>query len=270
MQVARVLHLIYRLVVQPNVSRAAIFAEMFLANGGIEMLLCLLRREAETGELGSLASAVGGNAEEHTELTVEQHTLEDMPVSQPTMNGLEENDVGVSMSEAAVDAVSDALSDMASDDGSPVRGLVTELSRSQSPPVPAESEIPSVTPAGKIFAGRKLGGIALSIKADSARNNFRNVDSGDGTMVGIVSLLGALIAGGYLRLTTAPDSAQMIATQAPGNSTPIETTTVSAGLWLLYALQRSFQAAPKRLLTDSVYGALLPSVVRSEVSPLWK
>ncbi|KAM7472131.1 hypothetical protein LguiA_010314 [Lonicera macranthoides] len=49
-QVARVLHLIYRLVVQPNTSRAKTFAEAFLSCGGIETLLVLLQREANAGD----------------------------------------------------------------------------------------------------------------------------------------------------------------------------------------------------------------------------
>ncbi|KAJ7951025.1 BEACH domain-containing protein C2 [Quillaja saponaria] len=51
-QVARVLHLIYRLVVQPKTSRAQTFAEAFIACGGIETLLVLLQREAKTGDNG--------------------------------------------------------------------------------------------------------------------------------------------------------------------------------------------------------------------------
>jgi hypothetical protein len=49
-QVARVLHLIYRLVAQPNTSRATMFAETFISCGGIEMLLFLLKKEAEAGD----------------------------------------------------------------------------------------------------------------------------------------------------------------------------------------------------------------------------
>nr|KYP64267.1 Neurobeachin-like protein 2 [Cajanus cajan] len=57
-QVARVLHLFYRLVVQPNTSRAHTFAEEFLACGGIETLLVLLQKEAKTGDSGLLGALV--------------------------------------------------------------------------------------------------------------------------------------------------------------------------------------------------------------------
>ncbi|KAK6138409.1 hypothetical protein DH2020_027883 [Rehmannia glutinosa] len=49
-QVARVLHLIYRLVVQPNMPRAQTFAEAFISCGGIETLLVLLQRETKAGD----------------------------------------------------------------------------------------------------------------------------------------------------------------------------------------------------------------------------
>ncbi|KAL6322549.1 hypothetical protein AAG906_009857 [Vitis piasezkii] len=48
--VARVLHLIYRLVVQPNTSRAHTFADAFISSGGIETLLVLLQREVKAGD----------------------------------------------------------------------------------------------------------------------------------------------------------------------------------------------------------------------------
>ncbi|KAL0714917.1 hypothetical protein Bca4012_021896 [Brassica carinata] len=49
-QVARVLTLMFRLVVQPNAAKAQTFAEAFITSGGIETLLVLLQREAKTGD----------------------------------------------------------------------------------------------------------------------------------------------------------------------------------------------------------------------------
>ncbi|CAI7871365.1 unnamed protein product, partial [Closterium sp. NIES-53] len=49
-QVARVLLLLYRLMSQPNSSRASAFMVQFLASGGAEMLLALLLRETQYGE----------------------------------------------------------------------------------------------------------------------------------------------------------------------------------------------------------------------------
>lgn len=47
-QVARVLHLIYRLVVQPNASKAGMFADAFISSEGIEAVP-VLQREAKFG-----------------------------------------------------------------------------------------------------------------------------------------------------------------------------------------------------------------------------
>ncbi|XP_024012912.1 BEACH domain-containing protein C1 [Eutrema salsugineum] len=49
-QVVRVLHLMFRLVVQPNAAKAQTFAEAFITTGGIETLLVLLQREAKKGD----------------------------------------------------------------------------------------------------------------------------------------------------------------------------------------------------------------------------
>ncbi|KAF8108563.1 hypothetical protein N665_0108s0096 [Sinapis alba] len=55
-QVARVLTLMFRLVVQPNAVKAQTFAEAFITSGGIETLLVLLQREAKTGDDNVLES----------------------------------------------------------------------------------------------------------------------------------------------------------------------------------------------------------------------
>jgi hypothetical protein len=45
-----------------------------------------------------------------------------------------------------------------------------------------------------------LGGIGLSINADRMRNKFQNVDMFDGIMVNNISLLGALVVWGHLKV----------------------------------------------------------------------
>ncbi|ANM63627.1 beige/BEACH domain protein [Arabidopsis thaliana] len=47
-QVARVLHLMFRLVVQPNAAKAQTFAEAFITSGGIETLLVLIANRVNT------------------------------------------------------------------------------------------------------------------------------------------------------------------------------------------------------------------------------
>ncbi|XP_048634258.1 BEACH domain-containing protein C1-like [Brassica napus] len=56
-QVARVLHLMFRLVVQPNAAKAQTFAEVFITSSGIETLLVLLQREAKMGD-GNIVESV--------------------------------------------------------------------------------------------------------------------------------------------------------------------------------------------------------------------
>lgn len=248
-QVARVLHLLYRLVVQPNTSRAAVFAENFLCYGGIEMLLALLQRECEAGEtplytqhLESVKNetTVGGKNNCKNEVSEECETSEDVQsdsgsVAEPSMGGA---------------------------------NLATVFENS----LRVES-LDSASRMSGLLSARNLGGIGLSIIADSVRNNFRNVDNGDGIMIGIIALLGALVTGGHLKLSNTPiislpssnvplmPSAMISGDHAPG-------WFINASVWLLYAMQKAFQAAPKRLLTDNVYVALLAATIRSEAGSL--
>jgi hypothetical protein len=50
-QIVCVLYMIYRLVVQPNTTKADVFAETLLANGGVEMLLIILWIEAKSSDM---------------------------------------------------------------------------------------------------------------------------------------------------------------------------------------------------------------------------
>ncbi len=56
--------------------------------------------------------------------------------------------------------------------------------------------------ASKLRSIGNLGGIGLFIGVDRMKNKFRNVDMFDGIMVGIVSLLGAFVAQGHLKVTS--------------------------------------------------------------------
>jgi hypothetical protein len=118
------------------------------------------------------------------------------------------------------------------------------------------------------IAGRDLGGISLSISADVASSNFRNMGSSDGIMVGIVGLIGALIAGGFLKLVSFSSAASYSSGQSssgPTSSTEGLGIAVGIGTWMMYAIRNAFQAAPKRLLTDNVYSVILSAVLRLEV-----
>lgn len=249
-QVARVLHLLYRLVVQPNSSRAAVFAENFLHFGGIEMLLVLLQRECEAGENPYYMHYLEKD-------NIEMEVQHEKSYRNGTGELNETNEVNFG------NVNSDA-------DGHSFLGGVSLPKVSESI-LRAESLETGGRIAG-LLTGRNLGGIGLSITADSAKNNFRNIDSGDGIVVAIIALLGALMSGGHLKLSTIPSllwssnapfmsSAAVLGEHALGSN-------IDASVWLLYALQKAFQAAPKRLLTDGVYEALLAAVIRSEAGSL--
>lgn len=252
---------------QPNTSKAAAFAETLLASGGVEMLLSLLRRETEFEEALSSASSNSG-----PNLKTSQDGSDDLVVpDEEVHNGNVENIVGTDSQ------------------GSKIAGEPEELPSPRSPPVlhihkaviDDDTQLPlptktvlsvarSRSAAHKSRAGGNLGGIELSISADRVRNKFRNMDFSDGIMVGIVSLFGSLVSGGHLKVMRFGTAASQLPTTsaASGNNVAGEGpagVASAAVVWLLYALERAFQASPRRLLTVSVYAALLPAVIRSEV-----
>lgn len=270
-QVARVLHLIYRLVVQPNTSKAAAFAATFLANGGVEMLLTLLRREAELGEGLSNTSPEATDPEtkkpgnhDNGQVTNEQEELaEEVP------SGFNVDSEGIQLTEESGELVNPKSPGISDEP----RGISEENLQLPLPTKTVVSFARSRSFAYKAPAAEKLGGISSSISADSVRNKFRNVDSSDGIMVGIVTLLGALISGGHLKVM----SFGMAVSQPPPSSAGAgvnisgEGTTgvaATAVVWLLFALEKAFQSAPNKLLTVNVYAALLPAILRSEVRTL--
>lgn len=264
------LHLIYRLVVQPNTAKAGIFAETLLASGGVEMLLTLLQREAELGERPSLGESRtfkyrqpgdAGNG-----VSAEVHDTQ-QGVLEKTSNN--ENGLVIEVKEPGdvQNADNKKLNYLTTSKFLDVSGLLDQENRQW--PLPTQ-EVVSVA-RSSVQRGANLGGISISISSDRARNKFRNVDSGDGIMVGIVSLLGALIGRGHLKAMSASLAAsqpvpKMVANPVLGEGFPGASAT--AVVWLLYALEKAFQAAPNRLMTANVYAALLPAVIRSEVREL--
>lgn len=233
------LHLIYRLVVQPNTARAQRFAETFLASGGIESLLVLLQKEAKAGD-HSVPVPVTKSDESPSVQGTE-------PDSESANLERSEDDIVGSQKESDSQE-KDSESQPFNTDRGPVAISTTEkIERTSS-----VSENPFV---------KDLGGISLSISADNARNNVYNIDKSDGIIVAIIELLGALISAGHLKV---------------GSSTPSDVTSnfPSIGLHerggtmfddkvslLLFALQKAFQAAPNRLMTGNVYTALLGASV---------
>lgn len=250
---------------QPNTSKAAVFAETLLACGGVEMLLTLLRREMELGERASLLPSSDRDATGGSECQNAQNGVMDKTGS----DGIVQN----SDAEKGINDDSKSLKStgkmnyLTTSKFLDVSGLLEQDHRKW--PLPIQ-EVVSVA-RSSAQRGANLGGISLSISADRARNKFRNVDSGDGIMVGIVSLLGALIGKGHLKamsstLAASQPMPNMTANPVVGEGFPGASAT--AVVWLLYAMQQAFQAAPNRLMTVNVYAALLPAVIRSEVGIL--
>ena len=237
-QVARVLHLFYRLVVQPKTSRAHAFAEAFITCGGIETLLVLLQREAKTGDSivpESMSMSGEGKKDEPNDNSEISERSQDDKES-------EEN------SEAVLLEDRNQNSQPVYSDSSP---------HASSPGV----KIERVTSASEIPSVENLGGISLSISADNARNNVYNVDKSDGVVVGIIGLLGALVASGHLKFGSHPGpdtTSNLLGVGLHDGGGTMFDDKVSL---LLYALQKAFQAAPNRLMTNNVYTALLAASV---------
>ncbi|XP_015584318.2 BEACH domain-containing protein C2 [Ricinus communis] len=237
-QIARVLHLIYRLVVQPNSARANTFAEAFVTCGGIETLLVLLQREAKAGDHSISESMTKSNDSlsiEESELDASNEVPEKHPNNEVKDFTSYEKDFESEPSDTA---------------GSPAASSASlRIER-----VSSVSENPFV---------KNVGGISLSISVDNARNNVYNDDKSDGIVVAIIGLLGALVTCGHLKF---------------GSCAPSDTTSYLLGgalhegggsmfddkvSLLLFALQKAFQAAPNRLMTTNVYTALLAASINA-------
>ncbi|KAK4379324.1 hypothetical protein RND71_001186 [Anisodus tanguticus] len=238
-QVARVLHLMYRLVVQPNMSRAQTFAEAFLSCGGIETLLVLLQREVKIGDCDNLSSLdhnVTAASAQETELDTEAHPIESSEVGETGIT--KERETSLSEMESVPEPFNGA--------GATISTRST-IKKTQS--IPENAFL------------KNLGGISFSINAENARNNAYNVDKSDEIVLGIINLLGALVSSGYLKFGThaPPDVTNNLLGLLEGGGTMFD-DKVSL---LLFALQKAFQAAPNRLMTSRVYTALLGASINA-------
>ncbi|KAF9687750.1 hypothetical protein SADUNF_Sadunf02G0125400 [Salix dunnii] len=240
-QVARVLNLIYRLVIQPNTARAHMFAESFITCGGIETLLVLLQREAKAGEHSILESVAKSNDSlqvQETELDIGKGTLE------RRMSDEKEKDLTF----LGQDYESEHLD----------TGCGGSLTTS-SPGIKIE-RMSSVYENPLI---KNLGGISLSISADNARNNVYNVDKSDGIVVAIVGLIGALVTSGHFKFGSHAPSDNISTFFGGGLHDGSSTMFDDKVSLLLFALQKAFRAAPNRLMTTTVYTALLAASINA-------
>ncbi|MBA0769276.1 hypothetical protein Gotri_018023 [Gossypium trilobum] len=234
-QVARVLHLIYRLVVQPNTTRAQTFAQAFMGSGGIETLLVLLQREAKAGD--------------HHIPETSTKTEESLAVERS------EPELDTCVPEGSQDEGSLKEKDQISQkrDFHGISGLVASSSL----------KVERVSSVSENAFMKNLGGISLSISADNARNNVYNVDNDDGIVVGIIGLLGALVAYGHLKFGSCVSS-EMTSNLFGGALNDAAGSMFEDKVSiLLFALQKAFQAAPNRLMTSNVYTALLGASINA-------
>lgn len=249
----------YRLVVQPNASRAQMFAEVFITSGGIETLLVLLQREAKTGEGNVLAMGKSGTKSLTDQGEKSQHN------GSGSVNQLEsnthDNEIGIDARDPDGNVVEndnvDSLTELES---------VEQEKEHGSAPVICDSD--SVSISNSINNERRssvseIGGINLSISADNARNNVYNVDNSDAVVVGIIRLIGALISSGHLTFDLGARSdvtSNILGSGLHENGGTMFDDKVAL---LLFALLKAFQAAPNRLMTDNVYTTLLGASVCS-------
>lgn len=245
-QVARVLHLIYRLVVQPNTSRAKTFAEAFISGGGIETLLVLLQREAKAGD-HSVPESVSNNEDNLLVLGSE------LASGSGVLESSQGDDVGSLVENQLIPHEKDCEPIPFTSCGSSVA-----VSRSVN-----FERMASVSENSFM---KNLGGISFSISSESARNNVYNVDKSDGIVVRIIGLLGALVASGHLKFNSNASSDMKSSLLGNGLHDGGGTMFDDKVSLLLFALQKAFQAAPNRLMTSNVYTSLLGASINASSS----
>lgn len=244
-QVQRVLHLIHRLVVQPNTSRAQTFAKAFISSGGIESLLVLLQREANAGDSGT-SDLLAENKLNSSFQVFECRNAEQVVESSKTYYVGTENPSGSFESKT-----------QNTDGGLILSRTCSSLGRS--------SSVGRRTSASENSLLRNLDSVRSSMTGENVRNNVYNVDHSDGILVAIIGLLGALVISGQLDFgpQAAPNVTGDLMDIVEGSGTMFD-DKVSL---LHFALQKVFQAAPNRLFTSNVCIALLgASVCETSIS----
>ncbi|XP_043719982.1 BEACH domain-containing protein C2-like [Telopea speciosissima] len=239
-QVARVLHLIYGLVVQPNISRAQTFADSFISCRGVETLLVLLQREVKAG---NHCISEDSKIKDDSSLSHQGSGVETGMVQEKSHNdGLE----SIKKKETILH-----------EEGSQAS------SRDSSVVVSIEKNFERMASGTENQFVKNLGGIRFSISAESARNNVYNIDNDDGIVVRIINLLGSLVSSGHLKFGS--HEPQNITSYIMGNGFHDGGNTMFGDkvAFLFFALQKAFQAAPERLMTNNVYMALLGASINA-------
>ncbi|KAI0489294.1 hypothetical protein KFK09_029136 [Dendrobium nobile] len=242
-QVVRVLHLIYRLVVQPNSARADAYAQSFISCGGIDAFIFLLQRETKIKDddklpdKSSFQNADKASVQSAFENGGGEESLEKPVIDYDKLDSLKQKETDLHEKH-----IHRGLNSYGNDIKCP---LETNIEGSRT----SESQISNAIRSN-----------SLSVTSESVFIfNSHNIDNGDGIVVGIIKLLGAIVSSGYLKieqshiLSNLPDK-----TQSSGLGSVISGDMISL---LLFAFHKAFQAAPFRLMTNNTYVALLSAVM---------
>ncbi|KAI9382029.1 hypothetical protein POPTR_014G072600v4 [Populus trichocarpa] len=217
------------------------FAESFITCGGIETLLVLLQREAKAGD-HSIPELVAKSEDslpvQETELDIGNGT------SERSQNDEQERDLTSQDKDYEPEFLDSGGG------GSPV---------TTSPGM----EIERMSSVSENPSAKNLGGINLSISADNARNNVYNVDRSDGIVVAIIGLIGALVTSGHFNFVSHAPSDTASNFFGGGLHDGSGTMFDDKVSLLLFALQKAFKAAPNRLMTTTVYTALLAASINA-------
>lgn len=245
------LHLIYRLIVQPNISRANMFSQSFTSSAGVEALLVLLQREAKAGNKNIFDHSGTNFSENNVPGDGSSNRKADSADTRCQVDeteSAEHHESFLEHHESAKHHESVFHEEAAKHETTNTNDML-------------DSNIGSRVPGSENGLLKNLGGISFSITSDNVRNNVYNVDKGDGIVVGIIHIIGALVGSGHLKL----DSIAASPNVPSGSQTTLneEGNTMSEDRvsLLLFALQKALQAAPRRLMTANVYMALISAAV---------
>ncbi|CAI5494352.1 unnamed protein product [Closterium sp. Naga37s-1] len=123
-------------------------------------------------------------------------------------------------------------------------------------------------------SGRRLASSAYGEQSLLApkSHDFPLTDGPDEIFIAVVSILGLLAEGGYIRLSSpavlglVPGGARAGLGSVVADRGVGERNSNNVGAWAVYGVQRALQLAPHRLLTPAVYHAIMTAVLRSQSS----
>ncbi|XP_020579121.1 BEACH domain-containing protein C2-like isoform X2 [Phalaenopsis equestris] len=243
-QVARVLRLINRLIVQPNATRAQVFAHSFISCGGIETLIVLLQRESKSGNHN-----VVDNYSSNDISYVSMENLDLETTTSKASADVEEPEFLEQIKMVSGESNAQSLSTISSS------SIVNILLATNGERRPSTSESQFL---------KSMGGIRFSMNEESSRSNAFNIDNGDGVVVAIINLLGALASSGHLKFnsnissSSLPNNLQSKGLFDEGSSMFDDKVSL-----LLFALEKALEAAPQRLMTTNIHMAFLAASVNT-------